>query len=56
MRKKTIIPHHCPEWDFLFIFPHDPEWECCICEPFIEETDDNNEVELYEKEHFKSSK
>lgn len=26
-------PHHCPDWDFLFIRPGDPEMECCICSP-----------------------
>ena len=26
-------PHHCPDWDFLFIRPGDPEMECCVCPP-----------------------
>lgn len=26
-------PHHCPDWDFLFIRPGDPEMECCVCSP-----------------------
>lgn len=25
-------PHHCPDWDFMFIRPGDPEMECCTCE------------------------
>lgn len=29
---KTKIPHHCPEWDFLWIYPEAPEWQCCHCE------------------------
>lgn len=24
-------PHTCPDWDFLFIRPGDPEMECCTC-------------------------
>lgn len=25
-------PHECPEWDYLFISPEDPEFEACSCE------------------------
>lgn len=26
-------PHGCPDWDFMWIRPGDPEMECCTCEP-----------------------
>lgn len=26
-------PHGCPDWDFMWIKPGDPEMECCTCEP-----------------------
>jgi hypothetical protein len=25
--------HHCPDWDFMFICPGDPEMDCCTCTP-----------------------
>ena len=28
---KTSLAHLCPEWDYLFIEPSDPEWEACLC-------------------------
>lgn len=29
--KTKRAAHHCPDWDFAFIRPDDPEMECCIC-------------------------
>jgi hypothetical protein len=23
--------HHCPDWDFMQIDRHDPEFNCCTC-------------------------
>jgi len=28
---KDEIGHHCPDWDFLFVRPSDPEMEACLC-------------------------
>lgn len=29
---KIKVAHYCPEWDYLFIKPQDPEWEVCLCD------------------------
>lgn len=29
--------HECPDWDFLYVEPSDPEWECCTCTKETEE-------------------
>ena len=26
------VSHHCPDWDWLWITPDMPEWECCCCD------------------------
>lgn len=37
MKGKVNFPHECPEWDYLWICPGDPEFEACICESNDEE-------------------
>lgn len=43
-------PHHCPDWDFMFIRPGDPEMECCLCE---HHNDATRRAALYDSEREK---
>lgn len=24
--------HFCPDWDYMAIYEHSPEWDCCTCD------------------------
>jgi hypothetical protein len=31
IRMKCRHPHYCPDWDYAWVRPGDPEMECCTC-------------------------
>lgn len=42
--------HHCPDWDFLFIRPGDPEMECCLCDAPEQHSEATRRGALYDHE------
>lgn len=45
--------HHCPDWDFLFIRPGDPEMECCLCGRPGQHSEETRRDALYDHERAK---
>lgn len=46
----TKRAHHCPDWDFAFIRPGDPEMECCLCGTPEQHSEATRRAALYDDE------